>query len=99
MNLSILTPRTDNFQRAQRAIAKLRPIADSNGVSLGQLALAWVISRPGTCAIAGARNPEQALQNAKAADISLSESDLAEMDEIGRSVTDYLDQNPVMWDF
>ena len=89
----------DNFQRAQKSIARLRPIAEKNDVSLAQLALAWVISRPGTCAIAGAREPEQAVQNAEAANISLPESDLEEMDAIGRMVTDYLDPNPVMWKF
>ncbi len=28
-----------------------------------------------------------------------SESDWAKMDKIGRTVTDYLDENPVMWNF
>jgi aryl-alcohol dehydrogenase-like predicted oxidoreductase len=50
-------------------------------------------------AIAGARNAEQAVQNAKAIAIQLSESDLAEIDAIGRTVTDHLDDNPVMWNF
>jgi aryl-alcohol dehydrogenase-like predicted oxidoreductase len=89
----------DNFKRVQQALARLRPIADELGVSLGQLALAWVISHPGTYAIAGARNPDQAAQNARAAAVTLSQSELARMDEIGRLVTDYLDENPVMWNF
>ncbi len=90
--------KTENFQRAQQALAKLRPIADRYNISLGQLALAWVIAHQGTCAIAGARNTEQVLQNAKAAELSLSTADLAEMDAIGRMVTDPLDDNPVMWE-
>ena len=80
----------------QDALKKLRPLAVKKGVRLGQLALAWVLSRPETCAIAGTRNAEQAVQNAQAADVFLSDSDLVEMDEIGRGVTDYLDENPVM---
>ncbi len=48
---------------------------------------------------AGARNAEQAAQNAAAGDIVLSAEDLKEMDAIGRTVTDRLDDNPVMWDF
>ena len=75
----------------------MRPIAEELGVNLGQLALAWVVSHPGTCAIAGARNADQATLNAQAAEVSLSASTLAQMDEIGRLVTDYLDENPVMW--
>jgi aryl-alcohol dehydrogenase-like predicted oxidoreductase len=86
-----------NYQRVQQALARLRPIAEELGVNLGQLALAWVTSHPGTCAIAGARNADQATLNARAAEVSLSASALAQMDEIGRLVTDYLDENPVMW--
>jgi len=88
----------ENLQRAHQALAKLAPIAQRHGVSLGQLALAWVIAQQGTCAIAGARNAKQALQNTKAAEVRLSGTDLAEMDAIGRTVTDHLDDNPVMWE-
>ena len=88
-----------NFQRARQAIDRLRPIAEENTASLAQLALAWVISHAGTCAIAGARNADQVVQNTRAADLILSESDLARMDEIGGLVTDYLDENPVMWSY
>lgn len=87
----------ENYQRVQQALARLRPIADQLDVSLGQLALVWVISRPGASAIAGARNAQQAAMNARAAEISLSAGSLAQLDQIGRMVTDYLDKNPVMW--
>jgi len=66
---------------------------------MAQLALAWVISNPETCAIAGARNTAQSVQNAQAGAIILSREDLAEMDIISRSVTDHLDDNPVMWNW
>ena len=87
----------DMYARVQEALAKLRPIAEAKGVTLGQLALAWVVSHPETCAIAGARNADQASENAKAADLFLTDEDLSEIDEVGRGVTDYLDENPVMW--
>jgi len=89
----------ENYQRIQKALERLRPIAERNGISLGQLALGWLIAQPSTCAIAGARNAEQVRQNAKAGNISLSPADLEEIDQIGRSVTDHLDDNPVMWEF
>ncbi len=89
----------ENFQRVHRALDRLRPLAEEKQVSLGQLALAWVISHAGACAIAGARNKDQAIQNAAAAEISLSADDLIRLDEIGRLVTDYLDDDPMMWDF
>lgn len=87
----------ENSERVHQALDKLRPIASQYNISLGQLALAWVIAHPGTCAIAGARSADQVIQNAKAAEIRLSSSDLTEIDAIGRTVTDCLDDNPVMW--
>ena len=87
----------ENYERAQQALDKLRPIAERHHTSLGNLALAWLIAQPQTNAIVGARNPEQAVENAKAGDIQLSTDELKEIDAIGRIVTDHLDDNPVMW--
>jgi aryl-alcohol dehydrogenase-like predicted oxidoreductase len=47
--------RPENYRRVQEALQKLRPLAEEKKISLGQLALAWVISHTGACAIAGAR--------------------------------------------
>jgi aryl-alcohol dehydrogenase-like predicted oxidoreductase len=90
---------SDLFPNVVEAVEALRPIAEKNGVTLAQLALAWVISHTSTCAIAGAPNADQAAANAQAAEIRLTDEDLAEMDRIGRTVTDHLDDNPVMWKF
>lgn len=89
----------ENYARVQTALNQLRPIADRHQTSLGNLALAWLIAQPQTNAIVGARNGEQAADNAKAAEVKLSQEDLKEIDAIGRTVTDHLDNNPVMWDF
>ncbi|OKH20290.1 aldo/keto reductase [Hydrococcus rivularis NIES-593] len=89
----------ENYRRAQKALNELRPIADRNNCTLAQLSLAWLIAQPQTNAIAGARTAEQASANAKAAEVELSEEQLQAIDRIGRQVTDYLDKNPVMWDF
>ena len=86
-----------HFQRVQAALEQLRPLAEEKQITLGQLALAWVIHQPGVCAIAGARSAAQAVQNAAAAGVVLSDRDLAEIDRIGRTVTDHLDEDPVMW--
>lgn len=93
----LLEPET--YRRVQAALEKLRPIAAKHDCSLGQLALAWVISQPNACAIAGARNADQSIQNAAAAMVKLSSEDLRQMDGIGRLVTDHLDDEPVMWKF
>ncbi len=89
----------ENYQRAQKALEQLRPIAKSHNCTLAQLSLAWLIAQPQTNAIAGARNAEQAEDNAKAASVNLSADELQEIDQIGRQVTDHLDNNPVMWDW
>ena len=87
----------EHFQRVQKALDELKPMASGRGITLGQLALAWVIAHPNTCAIAGARNAEQAVENAAAAGIELSQADMDALDRIGRIVTAHLDDNPVLW--
>lgn len=89
----------ENYERAQQALDKLRPIAERHQCSLAQLSLAWLIAQPQSNAITGVRNADQATKNAAAADVQLSPDELQEIDAIGRSVTDYLDENPVMWDW
>jgi aryl-alcohol dehydrogenase-like predicted oxidoreductase len=89
----------ENYPRVQRALQELRPIAERNRATLAQLALAWLLAQPLTCAIAGVRNAEQVLENARAAEIELPSADLKELDRISRIVTDHLDDNPVMWEF
>ncbi len=87
----------ENYERAQQALDKLRPIAERHHTSVGNLAIAWLIAQPKANAIVGARHPEQVVENALAADIQLSNDELKEIDAIGRIVTDHLDDNPVMW--
>lgn len=89
----------ENFERAQQALDQLRPIAENHNCSLAQLALAWLIVQPQTNAIAGARYPEQAKDNAKAAEIKLSVAEIAQIDNIGRIVTDHFNNTGIMWDW
>ncbi|SKB16219.1 Aldo/keto reductase [Planktothrix sp. PCC 11201] len=89
----------EHYQRVQNALDQLRPIAEGYHCTLGQLAIAWLIAQPQTNAIIGFRNTEQAQQNTLATQIPLSPEDLAEIDKIGKTVTDYLDDSPVMWNF
>jgi aryl-alcohol dehydrogenase-like predicted oxidoreductase len=89
----------ENFVRAQAALDKLRPIAERHHISLANLAIAWLIAQPRTHAITGVRHAEQAVENARAAEVQLSQAELAEIDAIGRTVTDHLDSNPVLWNW
>ncbi|MEA2296905.1 MAG: hypothetical protein QOE86_4544 [Solirubrobacteraceae bacterium] len=64
------------------AVDRLRPIADQAGLSLTELALAWVLRRPEVAsAIVGASRPEQVHANAKASGIELSPDTLAAIDD------------------
>jgi myo-inositol catabolism protein IolS len=89
--------KADIYPHVQTALNALRPLAEKKGISMAQLALAWVIAKPGVCAIAGARHAEQSLDNANAADVKLTVDELAAMDRISRPVTDLIDDNPVQW--
>jgi aryl-alcohol dehydrogenase-like predicted oxidoreductase len=60
----------------------LRPIADGLGVTLPQLALAWVLREPNVAsAIVGATRPEQVEENAAASGVELDDATLAAIDE------------------
>ena len=59
----------------------LRPIAERNGKTLAQLAIAWVLRRPEvTAAIVGTRNPSQIEETAITGDWVLSEKDIADIE-------------------
>jgi aryl-alcohol dehydrogenase-like predicted oxidoreductase len=68
------------------AVQRLRPVADGLGLTMGQLALAWVLRRPEVAsAIVGASRPEQVSENAAAAGVELGEDTLRAIDEaLGR---------------
>ena len=66
-----------------QAIDKLVPIADELGISMPQLALAWVLRQPNvSSAIIGASRPQQVTENAAASGIKLDASTLAAIDEV-----------------
>jgi methylglyoxal reductase len=77
----------DNIRKVLDVLDQLRPIANGHGVELGQLVIAWTLAQPGCShVLCGARNAEQATRNAAAADVQLTEGDLA---QIHRAVESY----------
>jgi 1-deoxyxylulose-5-phosphate synthase len=69
------------------AVQQLRPIAERLGISMAQLALAWVLREPNVAsAIIGASRPEQVEDNAAASGIELDDATLAEIDAAVQSV-------------
>ncbi len=64
------------------AVQRLRPVAEEAGLTMAQLALAWVLRQPNLAsAIVGASKPEQVRANASASGITLDASTLAAVDE------------------
>jgi len=68
----------ENIIRINQRLDTLRPLAAEKKATLAQLVLRWTIEQPGiTIALAGARNAEQAVQNAKAVEVQLTKEDIA----------------------
>jgi len=67
--------------RVLQAVQRLKPVAEHAGLSMPQLALAWVLRQPNVAsAIVGASRPEQVHANASASGIVLSPETLAAVD-------------------
>ena len=70
--------RRDNLVKTNLFLNELRPLAEEKGATLSQLVLAWTLRQPGiTVALAGARNEAQVAENAGAADVDLSATEVA----------------------
>ena len=73
----------ERFAAALRVADELKAWAASQGHSLYELAIAWTLANSAvTSCIAGAKTPEQARQNAAAADWILTQDALQELDRI-----------------
>jgi myo-inositol catabolism protein IolS len=71
------------LERSLALVDALRPIAERLGITLGQLALAWVIQQPGsTSAIAGTRNAEHVKENAAAGAVEFDPATLEEIEAL-----------------
>lgn len=82
----------ESIRRVNQFLDKLLPIAESKKATLAQLVLAWTIRQPGiTVALAGARNAQQAKENAAAVGVSISQS---EMDTINQYIRE-LEETPL----
>lgn len=78
-------------ERTWQVVDALRQVAGDRGVSMAQVALAWVADRPAvTSVILGARTVDQLDDNLAAAGLHLSEKETALLDEVSKPiVADY----------
>jgi aryl-alcohol dehydrogenase-like predicted oxidoreductase len=64
------------------AVQKLKPIAEEAGLTLPQLAIAWVLQNPNiAAALVGASRPEQLEDSVKASGVKLDEATMSAIDE------------------
>ena len=81
------------------ALAAIRRICDDAGLSMAQVALAWLLKQPGVATvIAGARNPAQIHANAAAAALDLPNDIIAALNEATEPLKAKLGPNADMWD-
>jgi aryl-alcohol dehydrogenase-like predicted oxidoreductase len=78
-------------ERTWRIIDAVQSVAEARGVSMAEVAIAWLTDRPGvTSTILGARTTEQLAANLKAADLHLSAEETATLDAVSDpGVADY----------
>jgi aryl-alcohol dehydrogenase-like predicted oxidoreductase len=73
----------ENFERNIQLVERVEEMAAERGVSAGQLALAWVLHRGDDIVpIPGTKRVSYLEENVAAADVPLSEDDLARLEEI-----------------
>lgn len=72
-----------NYERNVAAVDLLRQLADEKGIEVTQLALAWLLAQGDDIVpIPGTRKPERLEQNVAAAEVELTDADLARINEI-----------------
>ena len=74
------------------AVQRLRPIAEEAGLSMAQLAVAWVLQNDNvSAALVGASRPEQLVENVKASGVRLGQDVL---DAIDAALGDVVERDP-----
>jgi len=70
-------------EQTLRRVQDLRPIADELGLTMAQLAVAWVLQNPNVAsAIIGASRPEQVAENVRASGVEIPAELLARIDDV-----------------
>jgi aryl-alcohol dehydrogenase-like predicted oxidoreductase len=79
-----------NKERGFAILDVLIPIAKAHGVTVPQVALAWILANPAvTSVIIGARKLTQLEDNLKAVDLTLSAEDMKALDDVSKLAPEY----------
>ena len=81
-----------------KTLDKISQISKNIDQPMANVAMAWLMQRPGvTSVLAGARNPDQVLRNATAADLKLSPETIAKLDRATDGLKRKLGHNADLW--
>jgi len=79
-----------NKEKAFDIIDVMQVIAQNKGVTVAQIALAWLLHQPVvTTVIIGAKKQEQLRDNLKAIDVKLTTDELAQLDAVSKPTSEY----------
>jgi aryl-alcohol dehydrogenase-like predicted oxidoreductase len=79
-----------NEKRGYNVIDTMKPIAEAKGVSIAQIALAWLLHQKAvTSVIIGAKKPEQLDDNIAATKVALTDDELKTLDEVSKLPAEY----------
>ena len=79
-----------NRDRAFDCVDAMRPMAQSRGVSVAQIALAWLLQQPQvSTVIVGAKRPEQLADDLAAVQITLTADELRQLDAVSQLPSEY----------
>jgi aryl-alcohol dehydrogenase-like predicted oxidoreductase len=84
------TKREANEPRSTRRLNAIRPIAERHGESVARVALAWLLHQKSvTSVIIGAKTAEQLADNIAAAELQLTQDDLAALEKASALTPEY----------
>lgn len=67
----------ENRSKVDALLDVIRSVAEDKGITVAQTVIAWTLAQPGcTHALVGARNPDQAIANAKAGEVELTRDEV-----------------------
>jgi len=79
-----------NKEKAFDIVDVMRKIAEGKGVSVAQIALAWLLHQPAVSSvIIGANKPEQLADNLESVKVKLNDSELKELDDVSKLDPEY----------
>lgn len=79
-----------NEERGYNVIDAMKPIAEAKGLSIAQIALAWLLHQKAvTSVIIGAKKPEQLDDNIASTKVVLTDAELKILDEVSKLPAEY----------